>query len=163
LVITGTADNVEDSTYAIISAVEPRIVVDSNVIVGSLISGRGDNRSVLRACLSGDAQPVVGEALFLEYEDVMGRPKLFQRSPLSKLERRQLLEAFLSVCEWVHVYYGWRPNLADEGHNHLIELAVAGGARCIVTNNIADFRGADLRFPQIGIVRPAGFIQEISR
>jgi putative PIN family toxin of toxin-antitoxin system len=138
-----------------------RIVVDSNVIVASLISGRGDNRAVLRACLGGFVQPVIGETLFLEYEDVMGRRKLFQRSPLSKLERQHLLEAFLSVCEWVHLYYGWRPNLADEGDNHLMELAVAGGVDWIVTNNVTDFRRAELRFPQIGIVRPGEFLREM--
>jgi PIN domain len=60
-----------------------RIVVGSNVIVASLIGGRRDNRAVLRACLGGFVQPVIGETLFLEYEDVMGR-KLFQRSPLSR-------------------------------------------------------------------------------
>ena len=135
--------------------------MDSNVIVASLISARGDNRAVLRACLDGAPQPVIGEALFLEYEDVMGRPKLFQRSPLSKLERQQLLEAFLSVCEWVHVYYGWRPNLSDEGDNHLMELAVAAGVDWIVTNNVTGFRRADLRFPQIGIIRPREFMREM--
>jgi putative PIN family toxin of toxin-antitoxin system len=143
------------------NTVGPRIVVDSNVIVASLISGRGDNRAVLRACLAGSVQPVIGEALFLEYEDGMNRPKLFQRSPLSKPQRRQLLEAFLRVCEWVQVYYSWRPNLADEGDNHLIELAVAAGADWIVTNKVADFQRAELRFPQIGIIRPGELIREM--
>jgi len=138
-----------------------RIVVDSNVIVASLISGRGDNRAVLRACLSGSVHPVIGETLYLEYEDVMGRQQLFQRSPLSKPEREQLLDAFLNVCEWVHVYYGWRPNLPDEGDNHLVELAVAAGADWIVTNNVSDFQRAELRFPQIGIVRPSEFVREM--
>jgi putative PIN family toxin of toxin-antitoxin system len=136
-------------------------VVDSNVVVASLISGRGDNRAVLRACLDGSAQPVIGETLFLEYEDVMGRQKLFQNCLLSKVERQHMLEAFLSVCEWVHVYYSWRPNLPDEGDNHLMELAVAAGADWIVTNNVADFRRAELRFPQIGIIRPGEFIREM--
>jgi len=133
---------------------------DSNVIVASLIRGRGDNRAVLRACLGGSAQPVIGEALFLEYEDVMGRRDLFQRSPLSKVERQHLLEAFLSVGEWVHVY-GWRPNLADECDNHLMELAVASSVDWIVTNNVTHFRRAELRFPGIGIVRPGEFIREM--
>ena len=137
--------------------------MDSNVIVASLISGRGDNRAVLRACLDGSARPVIGETLFLEYEDVMGRQKLFQNCLLSKVERQHLLEAFLSVCEWVHVYYSWRPNLPDEGDNHLMELAVAAGADWIVTNNVADFRRAELRFPQIGIIRPGEFIREMRR
>ena len=136
-------------------------MVDSNVIVASLISGRGDNRAVLRSCLEGFAQPVIGETLFLEYEDVMSRQKLFERSPLSKVERQQLLEAFLSVSEWVHVYYGWRPNLPDEGDNHLMELAIAAGADWIVTNNVSDFQRTELRFPQIGIIRPREFMREI--
>jgi hypothetical protein len=29
--------------------------------------------------------------------------------------------------------YGWRPHLRDEGDNHLVELAIAGGAEAIVT------------------------------
>jgi predicted nucleic acid-binding protein len=54
-----------------------------------------------------------------------------------------------------------RPNLADEGDNHVMELAVAGGADWIVTNNVTDFRRAELRFPQIGIVRSGEFIREM--
>ena len=27
------------------------------------------------------------------------------------------------------MYYGWSPNLPDEGDSHLIELALAGGAQ----------------------------------
>jgi hypothetical protein len=30
----------------------------------------------------------------------------------------------------------WRPNLRDEGDNHLVELAIAGGAEAIVTYNV---------------------------
>ena len=129
-------------------------------MVAAMISAKGVNREILRACFEGKAQPVIGEPLFLEYEDVLARPRLMARSPLNRAERRKLLEAFLSVCAWVDVYFGWRPNLPDEGDNHLIELAVAGGARFIVTNNIADLRGGELRFPQIQVMRPREFMKE---
>ena len=74
--------------------------------------------------------------------------------PLSVEEAKTLLEAFLSVCEWVDTYYLWRPNLIDEGDNHLIEIAIAGNAKAIATNNIKDFTNAELLFPQLSIVKP---------
>lgn len=108
--------------------VRQRVVIDTNVLVGAALSrGGGDNREVLRACLKGLVQPVLGMALFSEYEDLFLRSASMVKSPLNEKERIVLLESFLSVCEWVKVYYLWRPNLPDEADNHLIELALAGG------------------------------------
>ena len=137
-----------------------RAVIDTNVVVGALIRREGRNRSVLRACFEGTLHPILGQSLFLEYEDVLGRERLFRNSPLSPQERRRFFEAFLSVCEWVKVYYLWRPNLRDEADNHLLELAVAGGAKMIVNNNTADFRGSELQFPGIRIAKPKD-VQEV--
>ena len=138
-----------------------RVVIDTNVIVGTLLSHSGHNRQVIRACLNGQLQPLIGQALFLEYEDVLNRKYLFRPSPLSGTEREALFAAFLSVCEWVQIYFAWRPNLRDEGDNHLVELAVAGGATMIVTNNVRDFRDAELRFPDLQIVSPKELAGEL--
>ena len=139
-----------------------RIVVDTNLFVGALLRHEGQNRQILRACIEERARPIIGQALFWEYEDVLGRKELFLNSLLSTRDRQRLFEAFLSVCEWVQVYYGWRPNLRDETDNHLVELAIAGGASAIVTNNVRDFRDSNLRFPQIRVVTPRGFLKEMS-
>ena len=125
-----------------------------------MINAEGANRSLLRRCLLRTVEPVLGEALFLEYEDVLSRPVLMSKSPLSAAERRRLFDAFLNVCTWVNIYFRWRPNLRDEGDNHLIELAVAGGANWIITNNLADFRGAELRFPQLRVAHPGEYLKE---
>ena len=138
----------------------PRIVVDTNVLIGAALSkGGGDNREVLRRCFLGLAQPVMGVALFCEYEALFGRSELMKQCPLPPKDQRALLESFLSVCEWVKVYYLWRPNLPDEGDNHLIELAVAGAADLIITNNIRDLKGGELLFPAIKILTPKQFLQ----
>ena len=129
--------------------------------MGALIRGSGRNREILRACFEGRLRPLVGQTLFLEYEDVLGRSEPLRKSPLSAGERRRLFEAILSVCEWVQVFYAWRPNLRDEGDNHLVELAVAGSARLIITNNVADFAGSELRFPSIRALRPEEALKEI--
>ena len=138
-----------------------RVVIDTNVFAGALLGGTGYNRRVIRACLSGRLKPLMGQALFLEYEDVLNRRALFRTSPLSRQERQELFAAFLSVCEWVQIYCSWRPNLPDEADNHIVELAVAGGAAMIVTNNLRDFQGADLRFPDLRMVAPRELVKEL--
>jgi len=55
----------------------------------------------------------------------------------------------------VTVYFGWRPNLPDEGDNHLIELALAGGAQAIVTHNLRGLRGGQLQLGTLQLVSPA--------
>jgi putative PIN family toxin of toxin-antitoxin system len=139
----------------------PRVVIDTNVIVGALMRGEGLNRKVLRACFHDLLKPVVGHSPFLEYEDVLGREALFRECPLNARERRRLFESFLGLCDWVQIYYLWRPNLRDESDNHVFELAVAGGASIIVTNNVADFVCSDLRFPAIRILSPRNLIKEL--
>jgi hypothetical protein len=59
-----------------------------------------------------------------------------------------------SVTDWVKVYFLWRPNLPDEADKHLIELALAGSAETIVTNNLKDLRNGELRFPGLKIQSP---------
>jgi putative PIN family toxin of toxin-antitoxin system len=139
-----------------------RVVIDVNVLVGAALrASGGSNREVLRHCLRGDVQPIVGVALFTEYEELFLRSSVMARSPLTEKERRALLESFLSVCEWVKVYYLWRPNLPDEADNHLIELAVAGAADFIVTHNVRDVARGELMFPGLRILTPTQFLRAI--
>lgn len=137
-----------------------RVVIDTNVFIGACISAGSANRAIA-ACLRGLATPLMGTALFNEYEDVVGRTDLFRRSRLNVSEREALLDIFLAQAEWVRIYYGWRPNLRDEGDNHLVELAVAGRAEMIVTRNLRDFQGMELRFPGLRICAPEVFLEEL--
>jgi putative PIN family toxin of toxin-antitoxin system len=136
-----------------------RIVIDTSVWVAALKSAAGGSRKVIRLCLKHKCQPIVGQALLTEYEELMARPAMFANSPLSKDEREELLDAFLSVSEWVPIFFLWRPNLPDEHDNHLIELAVAGAATTIITFNRRDLSGGELKFPKLDIFTPATFLR----
>ena len=137
-----------------------RIVVDTNVFLGACL-GTGAASKVIAACLRKQALPLIGTALFNEYEDVLARSELFARSNLNKEERSELLDIFLSVCEWTRIYFSWRPNLPDEGDNHLVELAVAGNAEFIVTRNLRDVSRMELNFPNLTVLTPEAFLQEL--
>ncbi len=131
-----------------------KIVVDTCVVISGLIGESGASREVLRQCLKGHYQPLMSNALFLEYEDVSARPRVQKLCPLTPQEINELLAAFYRVCQWVPIYYLWRPNLIDEGDNFLVELAVAGNAHAIVTNNIKDLKNAELSFENLLILKP---------
>ena len=137
-----------------------KMVVDTNVFVGALIRRQGANRELLRQCLQGQYQPLMGNALFAEYEEVINRDEIKQRCPLSDREKTNFLAAFMSVCQWVKVYYLWRPNLLDEADNHLIELAVASNAEIIVTRNLNDLTRSQLLFPKISILKPEEVLKD---
>jgi putative PIN family toxin of toxin-antitoxin system len=136
-----------------------KIVIDTSVFIGALIGQAGPSRELMRRCLQGEYTPLMGTALFCEYESVMNRANIINRCPLTETEIISLLSALMSVSEWVAIYYLWRPNLRDEGDNHLIELAVAGNASIIATNNTKDFQNTNLLFPDLSILKPEEIIR----
>ena len=135
------------------------IVIDTSVLISALIGTQGPSREVLRQCLQRTYNPLISNALFLEYEDVSKRKKILELCPLTNNEIRELLNALYKTCRWVPIYFLWRPNIKDEGDNFLIELALAGSASCIITNNIRDLKNAELSFPNLRIETPEQFLQ----
>ncbi len=73
----------------------------------------------------------------------------------------ELFASFLSCCKWTKIYFKWRPNLVDESDNHIVELAVAGGASLIITKNTKDFLNSELSFSGLEIITPEIFLKEV--
>jgi putative PIN family toxin of toxin-antitoxin system len=146
-----------DSIYAVMMI---PIVVDTSVFVAALRSGGGASRRVLRKAIEGVYRPLFSNALWLEYEALLARHAWTAETTAQ--EREQVLAALAASGEWVKIYYGWRPNLRDEGDNHLIELAVAGGAQAIVTHNVKDLRSGELRWTGIKILTPAACLETLT-
>lgn len=135
-----------------------RVVIDTNVFVAGLRSDGGASRMVLRDALQGRIEPLFGNALWLEYEDLLGRPVWTDAT--TPEERLQVLAALARVGRWVTIYYGWRPNLPDEADNHLIELAVAGGAAAIITHYVRDVRRGELLLNGLRVFTPAEYLEK---
>ena len=138
-----------------------KVVVDTNVMVAALLGKEAATaRQVIELALQDKITPLMADTLFNEYLDVISRDEVMQKCPFDEDERMEFLSAFLACCQWCKIYFGWRPNLQDEGDNHLIELAVAGGAKYIVTTNVRDFKNGELLFDGLNIVTPQQFIKE---
>lgn len=146
-----------DIAYAITSPM--RVVLDTNILVGALLRNGGASREILRLCLEQNITPVIGTALFIEMEDVLSRRDLFQKCRIDANERDELFRAFLSCTEWTPIYYSWRPNLRDEADNHIVDLAIAGNASYIITQNERDFQKMSLLFPYLEIINAAEFLK----
>jgi putative PIN family toxin of toxin-antitoxin system len=140
-----------------------RVVIDTNIIVSALMNPSNAPRQVLRMCLNREIKPLIGSALFTEYRDVMARDVLFRNCPVSRNDRDELLDALFSVAEWVRIHFLWRPNLRDEADNHLIELAIAGGAAVIVSANKRDLNFGELLFPGLKVQTAGEFLNERSQ
>ena len=130
------------------------IVLDASVFISACLSNGGASREARRLCLNRKCVPLMGDALYTEYEAVLSRERLFRDCALDARERTALFEAFLSACRWTRVYFSWRPNVPDESDNHVVELAVAGGAEAIVTRNVRDFARMELRFARLAVLDP---------
>ena len=135
------------------------LVIDTNVFVAALRSEGGASREILRKALQAHYVPLFGNALWLEYEDLLGRPVWTDATTPD--ERQQVLAALAKVGRWVTIHYGWRPNLPDEADNHLIELALAGGASAIVTHNVRDVRRGELLLNDLRVLTPAECLEKL--
>jgi putative PIN family toxin of toxin-antitoxin system len=135
------------------------VIIDTNVFVSAMRSSGGASRQVLRGALNRKYRPLFGNALWNEYEDLLRRDVWTLET--TEAQRRDVMAALASVSRWVTVYYGWRPNLSDEGDNHLIELAVAGNAQALVTHNVRDFVRSELKWPSIEILTPSQFLEQM--
>lgn len=140
----------------------PRIVVDTSVVVAGLRSQLGASNRMLALVAEGLIQPLVTTALFLEYEDVLNRPEQRLATGMSKEDVTGFLAALASAAEPVDVHFMWRPQLADPADELVLEAAVNGRARAIVTHNVRDFLPAAGGF-EIEVITPSVMLQRMRK
>jgi predicted nucleic acid-binding protein len=95
--------------------------------------------------------------LVLEYEKTLREPRM--RVPFTPAEVGRYLDYLCSVSDCRKVHFLWRPLLRDQKDDMVLEAAVNGQCRYIVTFNLDDFVGAD-RFG-IEAIRPRDFLTRI--
>ncbi|HID64184.1 MAG TPA: putative toxin-antitoxin system toxin component, PIN family [Anaerolineae bacterium] len=136
---------------------QPRIVIDTNVLVAALRSKRGASYKLL-SLINGEKFSIhISVPLVLEYEDIA--KGLLADIPLTEQDVDDILDYLCAVARRHQILYLWRPFLKDPKDDMVLELAVTANCDFIVTYNERDFQGAEgfgLR-----VVTPKEFLEEI--
>jgi putative PIN family toxin of toxin-antitoxin system len=133
-----------------------RVVLDTNVLISAVLSPRGNPFACLSWVLS-HATLLASRELLEELETRLARPKF---SKYVDAERCRTFVAELALVA-VHVdVRGIVRACRDPDDDKLLEIAVAGGADCLVTGDqdlltLAPFQG-------IAILTPAEFLQAVA-
>lgn len=135
-----------------------RVVLDTNILAAGLRSRNGASFAVLKLVADRRLRPLVTTALFLEYEEVLGRAEQRQASELSIPQINQLLAEFAALSEPVEVHFLWRPQLTDPKDEMVLEAAVNGRADALITHNVRDFV-IPARLFDISVLRPGDFLE----
>lgn len=134
-----------------------RAVIDTNVIIAAMKSNQGASHAILMAMHQRRFAPVLSVALLLEYEEVPKRAGLLPH--LTPQDVDAILDQICSRSIEQRVYFQWRPFLPDPDDDMLVELALAGSAKYIVTSNLKDLLPA--RSLGIEVLEPKDFLRII--
>lgn len=111
-----------------------RIAIDTNVLIAAVTRPQGTSARIVRGWVDGRLEVVASEATVREAELVLGG---------GWLARMRSREAVSDLLERLRSQSVWVPDpapiadlrLKDEGDLRLVEAAVTGGARYIVTTD----------------------------
>ena len=139
-----------------------RVVLDSSVIVSALRSRHGASNRLLQMAYLRDFQVLATPALFLEYEEVIGRGEHRAVHGMSARRIAEFLIGLAGIIEPVRIYFLWRPQMQDADDEMVLEAALNGRADAIVTHNLRDFLEPAAKF-NLRVVSPGEFMREMAK
>jgi putative PIN family toxin of toxin-antitoxin system len=139
-----------------------RIVLDTNVVVAALRSGKGASAELLRLAVRKRVTLVGSLTLALEYLDVCERETSWQGTNAAQADATRFADEVVALLDPVDIRFRWRPAARDPGDDHVVETALNGGAEAIVTFNIRDFAEAGARFG-LPVLTPADILRTLER
>lgn len=136
---------------------EPRIVIDTCVLVVALRSRRGASFRIVSLVGRGHFEFCLSVPLVVEYEAAAKRHS--RKLGLTYEDIEDVLDYLCRVGIHREVHFLWRPCLRDPGDDLVLELAVESESTYLVTHNVRDFTGAE-KF-DINVINPKEFLRVI--
>jgi putative PIN family toxin of toxin-antitoxin system len=137
-----------------------RCVLDTNVIVAAMRSPTGASSALLIAARRSEVTLLANVALALEYEATCQLAEHRLAAGLDLDDVGIFIDAVLAMIEPVESHFMWRPQLRDPADELVLEAAVNGQAKALVTFNRRDFGAVPAQFG-IDLPTPAEAIRRI--
>jgi putative PIN family toxin of toxin-antitoxin system len=134
---------------------EPKVVIDTNVLVAAIRSRNGASFQVLTNIGKGKFKFVLSVPLVLEYEDAL--KEIATEIGLNISDINDILDYVCKIGEHREIFFLWRPYLNDPKDDMVLELAVESSCDIIVTHNVKDFKGI-AKFG-LKVMKPYNFLQ----
>lgn len=136
-----------------------QVVIDTNVVVSSLRSRRGTSFALLQTMDMGIWQPCLSTTLLLEYEAVLYRHA--SNSGFPRFACDAILDAFCAIGRNCEIHFHWRTFLPDPDDDFVLELALASGAKFLISHNQRHLLPAEAY--GIRVLTPALFLRTIEK
>jgi len=117
-----------------------RVVFDTNVLVSAVVTREGRGEAALQRIISGRDQLVISKAIVLELLGVLARKFSRDREQVARVALfLDEIGEVVDPAEDLHV-------LMDEPDNRVLECAITGNAKAVVTGDramlaLSSFRG----------------------
>lgn len=133
-----------------------RIVLDSNILLVA-IGKTSRYRPIWMAFINGRYDLIVSEEIIYEYEEI-----LQQRA--SPGAAGIVMDIFIESSKVVYqqIYYSWNAIKQDPDDNKFFDVAVAGNADYLVTNDAHFNILEQLSFPKVKVIRADEFLELLS-
>lgn len=133
------------------------VTVDTNVIFAALYSKAGASHRILELILDEKLKLALSVQVYFEYYDVLVRSENLEKLNLSKNEVEDVLDLLALLAQKHSIYYLLRPNLIDEKDNLFVECAFASNSEYMITSNVRDFKGGELKGFRFRVLTPGDF------
>ena len=132
------------------------VVLDSNVLLVA-IGKRSKFRPIWNSFINGEYKLIVSEEILHEYEEILNEHSAPGAADL-------VLEILIESPEVIYqrIYYSWNAIPNDPDDNKFFDVAVAGGARYLVTNDAHFNEAKKMPFPHITIITAEEFLAIIN-
>jgi len=132
-----------------------QVVIDSNILLVA-IGKRSRFRPIWDAFINGDYKLIISEEIIHEYEEVLQQ----HSAPDAATLVMEILSESPEVI-YKRVYYSWNVIKADPDDNKFFDVAVAGNADFLVTNDAHFNEIKNLGFPTVNIISADDFLKII--